>query len=382
MVTLRATGTDVAVVAVAAGLGVWEALARPDDPGPPRWTAPLAVVIALCLLGRRRRPGAVVIAVAVLGVTPHVAADVPAAFYGFLLPFVVAAYSAAARLDLRRSLVVPITAAGVIVALAARGHEYRSVNDVAIVVLGSGVAYAAGRVTAGARAHARQAVAAADLLTREQDLRAREAVAAERARVARELHDAVAHDVSVMVIQATAADRMFDRDPAAARAALRAVQTAGRRTIDDLSLMLGALRADEPAELGPAPGMDDLPGLVERVRAAGLPVELVLEGVPAEVPGAVALSVFRVVQESLTNVLKHAEGARATVWIGHDRERLTVRIDDDGGSGQPPGAWGGGQGLIGMRERVDIFGGSLEAGPRPDGGYRVQAELPLSVTAS
>ena len=200
--------------------------------------------------------------------------------------------------------------------------------------------------------------------------------------MARELHDAVAHDVSVMVIQATAADRMFDRDPAAAREALRAVQTAGRRTIDDLSLMLGALRADEPAVLGPAPGLGDLPELVERVRAAGLAVDLLVEAVPAELPGAVALSVYRLVQESLTNVLKHTEGARVTVRIGQCGERLTVLVEDDGGQGHRPHAGGGGRGLVGMRERVGIFGGDLEAGPRPDGGYRVRAELPLTVRAA
>ena len=212
------------------------------------------MVIAVCLLARRHRPAAVVVAVGVLGVAPHVVADVPPAFYGFLLPFVVAAYSAAAHLDLRRSLIVPAATAGVVLALAARGQEYRSVNDVAIVALGAGVAYAAGRVTAVARVHARQATATADLLAREQDLRAREAVAAERARVALELHDAVAHDVAVMVIQATVADRMFDRDPAApARPCASCTPRAARRSTTS-SLMLGALRADEPAELGPAPG--------------------------------------------------------------------------------------------------------------------------------
>jgi signal transduction histidine kinase len=369
----------VAVALVAGGLGLWEAIAQPDEPGPPAWTAPVALAIAACLVARRRYPAPVLLAVAVLGVSPHLVADVPAAFYGFLLPFVVAAYSAAAHVGLRRSLVVPIATAGVIAALAARGHEYRSLNDVAIVALGAGVAYAAGRVTAGARAHARQAAATAELLIREQDLRAREAVAAERARVARELHDAVAHDVSVMVIQATAADRMFDRDPAAAREALRSVQTAGRRTIDDLSLMLGALRADEPAELGPAPGLGDVPELVERVRTAGLAVDLFIEPVPADLPGAVALSVYRLVQESLTNVLKHAEGARVTVRIGSDGERLTVLVEDDGGQGSRTDAAGGGRGLVGMRERVGIFGGILEARPRPDGGYRVRAELPMTV---
>jgi signal transduction histidine kinase len=382
MARLRVTAMDLAVALVVAGLGLWEAIAQPDQPGPPGWTAPLAVVVAGCLVARRQFPAAVLVSVAVLGVCPHLVAGVPAAFYGFLLPFVLAAYSAAAHLDLRASLIVPVTTAGVIAALTVRGHEYRSVNDVAIVALGAGVAYAAGRVTAGARAHARQAAATADLLTREQDLRAREAVAAERARVARELHDAVAHDVSVMVIQATAADRMFDRDPAAAREALQAVQTAGRRTIDDLSLMLGALRADEPAALGPAPGLGDVPGLVERVRAAGLAVDLVIEAVPADLPGAVALSVYRLVQESLTNVLNHAEGARVTVRIGHRGEQLTVLVEDDGGRGSRTDAAGGGRGLVGMRERVDIFGGVLEAGPRPDGGYRVRAELPLTVRAA
>lgn len=376
----RSTVIDGAIAGLLLVLGVWEALAQPDDPGPPRWTVPFAAVAAIALLWRRRWPVAVLCLVVAVGVGPHVAANAEPAFYGFLLPYVVAAYTAAAQLDQRRSLVVPAAGVVVVAALALRGEEFHSVNSLAIAVLATAVAYGVGRVTAVARAHAAQSAATADLLSREQDLRAREAVAAERDRVARELHDAIAHDVSIMVIQATAAERVLDTDVVQARASLRAVQETGRRTIDELYLMLGALRGEDDSDSGPAPGLPDLPDLVARVRAAGVDVDLVMPDEPGEVPAAVGLSAYRVVQECLTNVVKHARGARATVRVETSDTAVTVHVEDDGGHGPSSAdAPGLGSGLAGIRERVGIFGGCVQTGPRDGGGFEVRAALPLTV---
>jgi signal transduction histidine kinase len=277
----------------------------------------------------------------------------------------------------RRRRSFPAVGAAVFVGLASRGHEFRSVNQTAIIVLTIGAAYAVGRVTRLARVRGENAVALADLLRREQDLRAREAIAAERERLARELHDAIAHEVSVMVIQASAAQRMLDEDVESVRTSLVAVEQAGRQTIEELYLMLGLLRDDELTDV--PPGLGRLLGLIERVRASGLPIELTMSGDAADVPAPVSLCAYRVVQESLTNVLKHTRDARADVCVHIRESSLRVDVRDDGGSGRPastpPGSGGG---LTGLGDRVRALGGAFHAGPCPDGGFVVGATLRMA----
>jgi signal transduction histidine kinase len=241
-------------------------------------------------------------------------------------------------------------------------------------------------------------------LATEQELRSRWAVAEERARIARELHDVVAHSVSVMVVQAGAARRTLATSPAQATTALGQIESTGRQALVEMRRLLGLLRdGDHDAALAPQPGLAHLESLAEAAREAGLPVEVEVEGEPRPLPAGVDLSAYRIVQEALTNSLKHAGRARARVRVCYGREALEVQVLDDGtglpvqardgGAGlavvrlRPGGllevtdpvapAAGGGNGLIGMRERVAMFGGSLEAGPRPGGGYRVAARLPL-----
>ena len=219
-------------------------------------------------------------------------------------------------------------------------------------------------------------------LLQEKAEEAQRIVAEERARIARELHDVVAHRVSLMTVQAGAAKTVAAADPEAAIRAMAAVETAGRQALDELRHLLGVLRpaAAEDA-MAPQPGLGDLPQLIAQTRAAGLDVTLSRDGVPEGLPARVELSAYRMVQESLTNVLKHAgPGARAVVALTIDHDRLVVEVTDAGiGTTSLPGT---GHGLIGMRERALLLGGDLDVGPLPAGGFRVRARLPLAAGGS
>lgn len=217
-------------------------------------------------------------------------------------------------------------------------------------------------------------------LERERESEARAAVAEERARLAREMHDVVAHSLSVMVVQAEAAEAMLDGDPQRARRPLEAVQETGRSALTELRRMLGVLRemADEGPALAPQPGLAGLDALVASVRDAGLPVEVRVEGDPRPLPPGIDLSAYRIVQEGLTNALKHAGPAHAQVLLRYAPRSLDVEIRDDGTGDSQNGGDGSGQGLIGMRERVALYGGTLHAGPRERGGFEIRARLPLA----
>jgi signal transduction histidine kinase len=230
-------------------------------------------------------------------------------------------------------------------------------------------------------------------LESEREAHAREAVTEERLRIARDLHDVVAHSMSVIAVQAGVANHVLDSRPEVAREALATVETNTRAALVEMRRLLGVLRdGDEPsASLTPAPGLAQVPSLVEKVGGAGLAVQLRIDGTPDGVPDGVDLSAYRIVQEGLTNVLRHG-GPTAAVTIGYRKEAVTVEICDEGrGAGSPdpvpsqgsvPDAGtGSGQGLIGMRERVAVFGGTFEAGPRPGGGFRLAASLPLDEPA-
>jgi signal transduction histidine kinase len=221
---------------------------------------------------------------------------------------------------------------------------------------------------------------------RERAAEARRIVIEERTRIARELHDVVAHRVSLMTVQAGAAKAVAAEDPEGALRAMGAVEEAGRQALDELRHLLGVLRPEADLDgLGPQPGLADLPRLVESIRGAGLDVSLTMDdGVRTELPARVDLFAYRIVQEALTNVLKHAgPGAHTGVRLGTDRSGIVIEVLDDGrGATVLPGsdvAEGSarGHGIVGMRERALLLGGSLDAGPRPGGGFRVVAYLPI-----
>jgi signal transduction histidine kinase len=221
-------------------------------------------------------------------------------------------------------------------------------------------------------------------LERERDAQARIAAVAERARIARELHDVIAHNVSVMVVQADGASYALGTDPARAREALAAISATGRQALAEMRRLLGVLRREEASgssERAPQPGIGELGELLEQARGAGLPVSFTVEGVPRPLPGGAALAAYRIVQESLTNTRKHAGPvASASVTLRYSDDALMLAISDDGwgdlGGAAMPGA--AGHGLTGMRERVALYGGSVAAGPRPGGGFEVVATLPLT----
>lgn len=223
-------------------------------------------------------------------------------------------------------------------------------------------------------------------LEKERETQSRIAVAAERARIARELHDVVAHNVSVMVVQADGAAYVLESAPEQAKQALETISGTGRQALAEMRRLLGVLRTGEQPEGGeyvPQPGVEQLADLIDQVRGAGLPVDFRVAGEPRPLPSSVELTAYRIVQEALTNTRKHGgPDVGATVRLSYQDAELDLLVEDDGRGAQHElysggGADGLGHGLIGMRERVGMVGGSLDAGPRPGGGFRISAVLPL-----
>jgi signal transduction histidine kinase len=214
-------------------------------------------------------------------------------------------------------------------------------------------------------------------LRRSQAENARQAVIAERVRIARDLHDVIAHHVSVMGVQASAARRVLHTDPGVASEALAAVESTARTAIDELSGLLGVLRETDGPDEATLPGLEQVARLVDETRAMGLAVEYAVYGEPRPVPDAIALSAYRIVQEALTNTVKHAAATAAEVRLRYLDQALEVEVNDDGRGAVGP-AVGTGLGLVGMRERVGVHGGHLEVGPRRGGGFQVRARLPLA----
>jgi signal transduction histidine kinase len=207
----------------------------------------------------------------------------------------------------------------------------------------------------------------AQLAERERDVAAREAVLEERARIARELHDVIAHHVSVMVVQAGAERRALDAGAGSTHEVLETIESTGRNALGEMRRLLGMLRDESHGPLAPQPRLEDVPVLVAQLRDAGLPVQLQVEGVQHPLPIGIELSAYRIVQEALTNALKHAGGAPARVRVRYRDDLLELEITDDGSPGEPV-AEAGGHGLVGMRERVALCGGQMQAGPNSDGG--------------
>lgn len=255
------------------------------------------------------------------------------------------------------------------------------VNGVLLNVLAFGFAYFFGETAWVAARREHELRAQAEDLRRSQTESRERAVLGERVRIARELHDVVAHHVSVMGVQASACRRVFDRDPGKARTALTAIEQSARTAVDELRRMLGVLRtsAGTDAASPAAGGVERIDELVERARAAGLTATLGVYGDPVAVPESVSQAAYRVAQEAVTNTLKHAEAALLDVRVRHLARELEIDVTDDGRAGGRVGTVG--LGLIGMRERVAAHDGDLEAGPRAGGGWRVRARFPLAASA-
>jgi signal transduction histidine kinase len=217
----------------------------------------------------------------------------------------------------------------------------------------------------------------AQVAERERDVGSREAVLVERARIARELHDVIAHNVSMIVVQAGAERRTLGPENSSSREVLQTIEHIGRGALTEMRRLVDMLRDDGGQPLAPQPGLAEVPELVAQIREAGVPIELNIEGAPTDLPIGLELAAYRIVQEALTNTLKHALDARATVNIRYGGEALELEIADDGsGSDRHPNSRG--HGLIGMRERVTLYGGYLDATPGSNGGFVVRARLPIA----
>ncbi|MEU3479327.1 sensor histidine kinase [Streptomyces sp. NPDC033754] len=339
------------------------------------WEMVAALLTALPLVLRRRFPLAVYWVVTGAAVLLHlgdVSADATKVTF---VSGLVAAYSAAMYSPHRKAVLASLTAGA---ALYAAVPLVPDVDSGFVLVL---FLFPLALATHGVHLWRKRA----RTLRAEQDAELERAVEAERARIARELHDVVTHNVSMMTIQAGAARMVLDRSPEQARQAIRAVEEAGRTALSELRHVMGLLTmaADGPdpaadADLAPQPGLDRLAELTDRVRASGVAVDVEVRGDPFPLSAGADLAAYRVVQEALTNAVKHAEGARVSVTVEYGHDRLLVEVSDTGGRARRAAESepGGGHGLLGLRERLAIYGGTLHAGDRPDGGFRVRAVIP------
>jgi signal transduction histidine kinase len=343
----------------------------------------LLVLQTLPLAWRRIRPGAV-LAVIGLSISAYLVLEyLPT---NATLAVLIAIYSFAAHSERYRKLAITgITAVTAFVYLGGRFYAERAELTWELIIVNVAIFAAAWLIGDNVRVRREQATALesrARRLERERDERARRAVVEERARIARELHDVVAHNVSVMVVQAGAARRQAGSGDDRVGETVASIERVGRQALNDLRRLLGVLRTEEEtgaAALTPQPGVGQIEVLVDELRSAGVAVSLRTEGEPRRLPQGVDLTAYRIAQEALTNVLKHAGPASAEVTVRYADDAVEVEIVDDGrGAASGLRTPTGGQGLVGMRERVALYDGDLHVGPRPGGGYRVHARLPLA----
>jgi signal transduction histidine kinase len=353
--------TNGGVVVLLGGLYVATALHQQQKaPG-----VALALIQTVPLFWRRSHPFVVLAVVTAAGTIAGFA-------YDLILPFAdaVAVYTVAAQATRRQSALATAAALAVMAPASVNASDY-----LRLVVVGA--AWILGDNLRTRRAYMRELEEKADRLEREREANIQRAAAEEQARISRELHDVIAHNVSVMTVQAAAARDVFDSDPERAREALGSIESTGRAALTELRRLLSAVRGDRQPELAPQPGLGSLEELAAQVRRAGLAVEVKVEGERPQLPAALDLSAYRIVQEALTNTLKHAEARHAWVDVRYGPEEVDVTVRDDGVGDTANGA-GSGRGLVGMRERVELFGGHLDAGPSAGGGYAVSAWLPLA----
>ncbi|WP_433414728.1 sensor histidine kinase [Microtetraspora malaysiensis] len=367
---------DFTVAAVLVALGAGQVMA-----GDGAATALIAsVAMTAPVVWRRRRPLlAVLIGWSALFVQEGLGADITSQGYAAVIALILTVYSVAAYAPLRRALVGLVAALALVwgsIPFAAS----QTVADFAFTGLITLAPWLAGRTIRDRQLRITELRRLARELEHEREERAREARDAERSRIAREMHDVLAHTVSVVVVQLGAVEHIVESDPGTARSVVASVRTIAKSALAELRFLLGL---DGVPAAGPRPSLALLGDLADDMRAAGVPVELTVRGSVGGLPSAVDLAAYRIVQESLTNVMRHATGAptRALVVVDEDAVRLTV--EDDGATrpasrvhlpGAPERA---GYGLIGMAERARLCGGDFEAGPRPGGGFRVRAWLPL-----
>jgi signal transduction histidine kinase len=337
-------------------------------------SVPLGVLIALLTTApvamRRTHPIVAALVTTAAGLIPSNGY----VYVGYVVSFIVF-YSVAAYVPQWRR-VAAVVAAGVVLAVlgsAIHGAVFGDYFGALSAVVAPAVV---GRFVRHQREQSRRLQELTGQLERERELNVARALADERARIARELHDVVAHTISVVAIQADAAEAALDADPARARAPLQTIRRSAAEALTEMRRLLAVLRADEPpGELAPSPGLDRLPALIDRARAAGVDVALEVTGAARPIPASLDLSAYRIVQEALTNVGKHADGAPASIALDWGQDALAIEIRNPGTNLERADTNGSGHGLIGMRERVRMLGGEFNAGPA-GGGFVVSALLP------
>jgi signal transduction histidine kinase len=350
---------------------------RPTDV----WAVLLSLLQTVPLAFRRRAPLPVFLVI-VAGV---------ATYYGMgyevtdgTLATFVSVYTVAAYENRRKSLIaLGVLAVSMTWYWVARAEPFDPTTPVWIAILGL-LSWGVGEYVRARRTYTAEVEALAERLDRARELEARQAVWQERARLARELHDVIGHTVNVMVIQAGAGRRTLASDRKVAEKAFQTIESTGREALDELDRLLGILRTeeDEP-DLPPQPGLDQLRSLAGRFEDSGLVVEISVEGKEVALPRSLDQSAYRIIQEALTNTLRHGDGAAAHVAVRYRHDQLELEVTNDGDHSRTlEDHSGGGRGLIGIRERVSLFGGDLQAGPRPEGGFVVRCRFPLAANTA
>jgi signal transduction histidine kinase len=373
-----------ALLAAAVTAMVLVDLSSPTDATGVRPTDTVAVLLSLLqtlpLAFRRRAPLPAFI-LTLVGVCTYYALGYEVTD-GTLATFV-GVYTVAAYGNRWKSLVgLGLLAVGMTWYWTFRAEPFDPTTPVWIGILGL-LSWGLGEYVKSRRAYTAQVEALAERLDRARALEARQAAWQERARLARELHDVIGHTVNVMVIQAGAGRRTLASDRELAERAFQTIELTGREALEELDRLLGILRTeeDDEPELPPQPGLEQLRALAGRFEDAGLPVEITVEGDEVPLPRSLDQSAHRIIQEALTNALRHADDTIAHVAVRYRTDRLELEVANDGhGNRRPPDHAGGGRGLIGIQERVALFGGDLEAGPRAGGGFVVRCRLPLTAS--
>jgi signal transduction histidine kinase len=365
---------DAALAAAVLAASVVEAATLKSLDGPRGATIVLVSAMSVMLVWRRTHPLAAAVGLAAIAVPAAIWVGDISELVATFLPLLIIAYSSGRYGDTRQGvaalavLLVAVPVVGLLGANPTAGDAYFPM----IIVT---VCWVAGRTVNLRLRHAAELHETAALAAEQRERDAQQAVAGERRRIAREMHDVVAHSISIMVVQAGGARRILAADPDRAERAAARIRHAGSDALAEMDLLLGVLET-APASAG-RPTLDALAELVDRTREAGLPVTLAVTGARRPLSAGAELAIYRVIQEALTNAIKHAGGATTRVELAWGVDALELRVADRGDGGASPDLVGAGHGLIGMRERLRVHGGELEAGPQPSGGFLVVARLPL-----
>jgi signal transduction histidine kinase len=371
--TLSPRALDIALAGAVLVASVVEAATLKSVDGPRGVVIAIVAAMSVLLVWRRTHPVATAFGLVAIAVPATIWVGDLSALVATFLPLLIISYGGGRYADTRGGIVTLVLLL-IAVPLVGLLGDTPTASDAYFPMIIVAICWAAGRSVHLRLRHAAELHEAAALAAEQREHEAQLAVADERRRIAREMHDVVAHSISIMVVQAGGARRILAADPDRAERAAARIRHAGSDALAEMDLLLGVL---ETAPAAGQPTLDALAELVERTREAGLPVTLHVAGMRRPLPAGAELAIYRVVQEALTNAIKHAGGATTSVELTWGDDALALRVADRGDGGASPELVGAGHGLIGMRERLRVHGGELEAGPQAGGGFQIVARLPL-----